>query len=489
MRRKGSFGLRLLAVTAAMAGVFLVAACDGENLFSLPSGPAIGAGDDDTEAPTVTITIPRGDSLSAKPIGDSVFVSARVTDDVAVRSVRFFGISQRGDVDLGTDVVIQRFVEKTITLPDVADTTLTRYLLPTDDDVKETVQILVEATDTVGNISTDTVDLILGGPDVDLLDIEEGQTVQAGLNLGMRVLAQDPLGIIEVSLQISGAFQASIVKAITPTSDSVALDTVVAIPAGIEGEISVSASARNSLDVLGGDGPVTLNVVAASVGDTIAPRLMHESAAPERMELQDEITVTVSGGDDSQGAGVAVAGYTVLGISATRGDTIIRTDSTTFSPPRTGTVTTSFSFLVFNVDSLALPDTMIFEITSWQRDADGNCGSAVGADSLAANPCLALSGGQTVAGDRAGARVIRPIVAGTTVLLPSGATILDAVVDTLRRNLLLSNVSRDRIEVFRLHAETDLLRHFDLPEKEALNLLGFDKYKLIIYKVGAVPDN
>ncbi len=45
------------------------------------------------------------------------------------------------------------------------------------------------------------------------------------------------------------------------------------------------------------------------------------------------------------------------------------------------------------------------------------------------------------------------LVAGSTVLLPSGGTILDAVVDTLRRNLLLSNLDRDRIEVFRLQDE------------------------------------
>ena len=454
MGRNTSFGLRLLATTAAMAGVFLVAACDGENLFSVRDGlGGGGAVGDDTESPTVTIIVPRGDSLSAKPIGDSVFVSARVTDDVAVRLVRFSGISQRGDVDLGTDEVVQRFLAKTVIIPDVEDTTVTRYLLPTADDVKETVQILVEATDTAGNISTDTVNLILGGPDVDLLDIEDGQTVQAGLNLSARVLAQDPLGIIQVSMEITGAFQASIVKAITPASDSVALDTVVAIPAGIAGEILVSASARNSLDVFGGDGPLTLVVIAGGVGDTIAPRLRHEAVAPQRMELQDEIIVTVSGGDDTQGGGVAVAGYTVLAISGTRGDTILRTDSATFSPPRTGTVTTGFTFPVFNVDSLTLPDTMIFEITSWLRDADGNCAAALGADSLAANPCLTLSGGQTVADNRPGGRVIRPIVAGTTVLLPSGGKIMDAVVDTLRRNLLLSNIEKGSVEVFHLQDE------------------------------------
>ncbi len=167
MRRKGLFGLRLLAVTAAMAGVLMVAACDGENLFSIDGGLVTDPGTDedaDSVPPTVTITSPRGDSLSAKPIGDSVFVSAQITDDVAVRSVRFYGVAFRGDVDLGTDEVVERFEEKTVTLADVADTTLTRYLIATADSVKETVQILVETTDTAGNISTDTVPSSSAGP-------------------------------------------------------------------------------------------------------------------------------------------------------------------------------------------------------------------------------------------------------------------------------------------------------------------------------------
>ncbi len=450
MRRKGSFGLRLLAVTAAMAGVLMVAACDGENLFSIDGGLVTDA---DSVPPTVKITSPRGDSLSAKPIGDSVFVSAQITDDVAVRSVRFYGVAFRGDADLGTDEVVERFEEKTVTLADVADTTLTRYLIATADSVKETVQILVEATDTAGNISTDTVALILGGPDVRLFDLEEGQTVQAGLNLSARMIALDPLGIIQVRVDVTGAFQASIVRAITPPTDSVALDTVIAIPAGISGEIQVSASARNNLDVWGGDGPRNLIVVASDVGDTIAPVLKHTAVAAERLELKDQVSVTVAGSDDTQGGGVAAAGYTVLGISSSRGDTIIRADSVSFSPPRTGTVTTGFVFSVFNVDSLSLPDTLIFEVTSWMRDSDGNCGTAVGADSLAAFDCETLSGGQTVADNRVGERVSRVMVAGNTVTLPSGSRIMDAVVDTVRRNLLLSNIGRDRIEVFRLQDE------------------------------------
>jgi len=454
MRRHLSLGLRLFGTTAAMAGVLLVAACDGENLFSVPGSAGGASKGDDTKPPIVEINSPRGDSLSAKPIGDSVFVSVHVSDDIGVRSVRFSGVSHRGDKSLGTDEVVQRFEDKIVTLSDVKDTTLTRYILPTTDSIKETVKILVEATDTFGNIATDTVDMILGGPDVELLDLVDGQTVQAGLSLAARIRAQDPLGIIEVRLEVRGAFTATISKAVSPPTDSIVLDTVVAIPAGITGTIEVFASARNALDVSGGEGPVVLTVIPAGVGDTIRPRLLHVSTAVARMEIQDRVSIAVTGSDNSQGAGVAVAGYTFRSISPRRGDTLTRSDSAVFSPPRTGTLSTSFLVPAFNVDSLALPDSLVFEITTWMRDADGNCAASTGADSLVSRVCGLLTTGETVARDRVGQSLPRVVVAGHTALLPFGGRIMDAVVDTFRHTLMMSNIDRDRVEIFNLDNRT-----------------------------------
>ncbi|RMH21080.1 MAG: hypothetical protein D6701_03025, partial [Gemmatimonadetes bacterium] len=65
----------------------------------------------------------------------------------------------------------------------------------------------------------------------------------------------------------------------------------------------------------------------------------------------------------------------------------------------------------------------------------------------------ALPTGETVAEDRAGLRLQRTVVAGRTVVLPEGGLILDAAVDTVRRQLYLSNHDRDRIEVFKLDTE------------------------------------
>src|SRR5690606_30482035 len=50
-------------------------------------------------------------------------------------------------------------------------------------------------------------------------------------------------------------------------------------------------------------------------------------------------------------------------------------------------------------------------------------------------------------------RLQRMVVAGHTVVLPSGGKIMDAAVDVARRNLLLANMTRDRIEVFRLESQ------------------------------------
>jgi hypothetical protein len=454
MPRNRMMGTRSAITAAAMLGVMVVAACQGENLFSVPGGP--GGSGNDHEAPRVTITSPRADSLSAKPLGDSIFVQVDLRDNVGVASVRLFGVSLRGDASLGTDQVVPRFIEKTVTLPAATrDTIIERYLQAAPDTVKETAYIVAEATDAGGNVSTDTVAVVLGGPDVQLLDLEDGQSIQAGLNLSLRARAQDPLGLLLMRVELRGAFEKTVTKSFATPTDSAVLDTVLAVPSGLEGTITVTALARNTLDVLGQDGPITLNVSSMSVGDTIAPKLKHKTTTTsvDRMEVQDRLRIEVTGSDNAQGNGVAEVGYTVLAISPSRGDTAVRTGSQPYSPPRTGTLTQAFEVPVFNVDSLSLPDTLTFEVSTWMRDSGGNCAASVGGDTLRALPCGTYAGG-TIAQGRTGERLTRTIVAGKTVALPTGGDILDAAVDTTRKRLFLSNFSTNRLEVFNLTSES-----------------------------------
>ncbi|MDH5758841.1 MAG: hypothetical protein OEZ65_04580 [Gemmatimonadota bacterium] len=452
-RPKSRKAARLLTLAVGLA---LTAGCDGENFFK--TGGSLLLGEQDSGAiPVVDITIPTGDSLASRPLGDSVFVSAHITDDASIASVNFYGVAIRGDKDLGTQVVVDRYDAKTITLPiGVEDTTINRYMIPTPEDTRERVYFIVEAFDTLGGMGVDTVSVALGGPHVRVLDLVDGSTVQTGLALALRVEGTDPLGITQMRLDVSGAITQNIILNVSPPVDSVVLDTLVIIPNGVTGDITITGGARNNLDFLGVDGPYRLTILAGGQGDVTAPKVKHKATVTPRMEMTDSIYLSVTGADDAQGSGVARMGYTVMAISPSRGDTLIQTQQVAYSPARTGTVTSNFAFLPFNVGTLNLPDTVVFHIFSWAIDAAGNCGAGLGADTLASYPCTTLPGGQIAVIGSPAVPVVQMMVAGQTVALPTGGTIMDAVVDTVRRNLYLSNRTQDRIEIFRLQSGTYL---------------------------------
>ena len=280
-----------------------------------------------------------------------------------------------------------------------------------------------------------------------------GEVVQSGRTLGLRVQARDGVGIRQVEITVTGAVSTVILQPISPVLDSLVLDTIVDIPAGVTGNMIITARAINTLDVIGQAGPFTVTVTSAASVDDVPPSVQLTATAPERLELQDFLDVEVTSTDNSQGSGIARTGYTVLGISPTRGDTLILSEEVVFASPRTGTVQQIFDFPVFNTDPLQLPDTMVYEVFGYSYDASGNCAASVGEPQLVAYIC-GLQGVNTVALDRTGDRLTRVIVAGRTVLLPTGGQIMDAVMDTIRRKLYLSNIEKGRVEIFRLQDET-----------------------------------
>lgn len=407
----------------------------------------------DEAPPTVMLDTPRDGATL--PTGDSLFVRVNLSDNGGITSITLAGFSRRGDPDLGTDTIVQRFVSKSATFDSAPkDTTFMRFLRPTADSTSENAFIVATAVDVQGNVSADTSRIILGGPKVDLLNVEDGQEILSGRSLAVRIHASDPQQLLSVQLEVSGAIDTVLARAFAPPVDSVTVDTAFVIPEGLTGEMTLVASARNTLDVRGESAPVLLTIVEEEGGDEIQPQGSVTATAPSRMELQDSVFVEVTGRDDTQGSGVALAGYTVLAISPSRGDTLVMTGERTFTPPRTGNVSQIFSFPPFNVDQLSLPDTLNFDITGYLIDAEGNCGAFV-TDTTGVLDCGTLTvGGQTVtvAEAVAGQRLTRSIVDGKTVFLPQGGTIADAVVDPdpQRPFLILSNIDRDRLEIFDL---------------------------------------
>jgi hypothetical protein len=450
-----SIRVRIAPLATAMVAVTLLLACDGQNLFV---GPDV-SGRIDIAAPTIDILTPSSvdGSPSAKPLGDSVLVTVQMSDDSGLDSVRIEGLSFRGNVDLGTDTVITRFETKVVRLLTVPeDTTVSRFLIAVDDTIKETARIIAHAYDTLGNVSSDTVQLVLGGPDVQVINLVDGEVIQAGRDLAVRVEARDPVGIASIQIDLTGAVTLSVSQAVNPPADTAVVDLVIPIPPLATGAMQLVARARNGLNVSGQAGALSLTVVSSLAGDIVPPTIKFESSTGGRLEQKDLVDVTVTARDDNQGSGIATVGITVLAISPTRGDTLVQSNSVTFPTARTGTVVQDLTFPVFNSSPVMLPDTLVFEITAFALDDQGNCAASVGLDSLVALPCAAVPTGQTAALNLSGLRDERVIVAGRTVLLPTGGMILDAAVDTARGNLYLSNHARDRIEIFRL-AEEDFL--------------------------------
>lgn len=438
---------RFVSYFTGFAALAALWSCDGQNAFSSAGFSTDGA------SPSVEIQTPR--EPAARPVGDSVLIVAHTRDDVGVDSVLFAGVSYRGDESLGTDTVVVRYYSKMVRFAgSAADTTVSRYLVATPDTTRESSAIYAVAYDTGGNISADTVSMTIGGPRVTFLTLEDGLQIQSGLSLNLQVEAADPEGVLDMTIQISGAFDQVIEIPFSPPEEFVLVDTVVVIPDGITGSIDVSAIARNGLAVVGQDGPIQLEIVDFEIGDETPPELTVTAFSTERLELNDPVEVVVAGADNNQGSGIARVGYTVRAVSPRRGDTLTQSQERVYNPPRTGNLAERFEFLPFNVDELSLPDTLVFEITGFLVDGDGNCAAAVEEGVSMSLPCSTLPGGETSAENRSGFNVSRVMASGRTVDLPTGGRIMDAVVDTLRRNLHLTNMERNRVEVFRLDTET-----------------------------------
>lgn len=438
-----------LILLTGLGAALSLAACEGDNLFD-PTGRAVGA---DTRPPTVQILQPRTES--ALPLGDSLLVQALVRDNTGIDSVRFEALAFRGNRDLGTDQVIPRFEPRVVRFTATTrDTVLTRYLPPLPDSLRETARAVVTAWDRAGNSSADTVSFIIGGPEVRFLNVQSGQSLVAGLSRNVRVFVRDPVGVARLEILVTGAFQTSIVRNFNPAVESITVDTTIAIPSGVSGSVTFEARAVNVAGNPGSDGPLTLSVVPIGAADQTPPRVRVQLASPPRLEIRDSLAVEVSGQDEDGGSGVVRAGYTALAISQLRRDTLVVSEERSFTPARTGLLTQGFRFEPFNVDSLNLPDTLIFEVTGYMVDQAGNCGAGVRADTLMSLPCATTSAGGVVAQGRQGLRQTRSVVAGRTVRIPTGGQVQDAAVDTIRRHLLLANTTRNQVEVFRLQQES-----------------------------------
>jgi hypothetical protein len=291
----------------------------------------------------------------------------------------------------------------------------------------------VTAVDSAGNETSDSVDIRLTqGPRVTILRPSPGASASVGRGLVIELFAQDPQGVRFLGYTVSGVVTARDTLFVPTIPPGVLPDTVrhidtLIIPTGTAlGQLTITAFATDSTgDPANASAGVIVNVQSAA-SDNTAPLVTFDVTS--RVEIDDTITIRAT--DPS---GIARIGFIVRdpAPSGTLG-TVVDSVSVPFSGSQTDevarlpldlTVVTTFPRLV-TIEAFAI-------------DAAGNRGLS----SISGSPVPATG---TAASDTV------TVVAGTTIGLPSGGRIADALYHRGRNELYLSNTDLNRIEVFQV---------------------------------------
>ncbi|MEN8374666.1 MAG: hypothetical protein ABFS34_04395 [Gemmatimonadota bacterium] len=412
-------------IAAAAAVGLLTAACDGGNAFSNNPGDAL---------PQI-LSIDGPTSIRS---GDTLIVTV---DARATRGVSEIAVGLSGAATADTAIAIDPASTQT--------SAQARFVLP---DSLSSDQIMVEARakDVENNESSAAVlaVAVLQGPRFTFLNPAQGQQLQAGLALGIRLEGDDPAGIRRVQIILGNLLVDTMTFDFDPALDSVMIDTAVVIPAGLEGVLELSAEGSNTLDEAGAADVLFLPVSTSGGTDTEAPFVSVDVVAAQRLEVTDGLEVTVTARDAPGGIGLERVGIAVIGVNGPDTLALRPREAADFSPARTGTVVRVFRFTPEQfVDTLALPDTVVFRIHAFAVDASDNCAAAVSAVEQRLTCDGTSLPGDTLASGSAGLRAEVLVVDGRTITLVDGGRIADARVDVTRRRLYLSNIDQNQVEL------------------------------------------
>ena len=436
----GTFGRRLLAATAI--GVYKIVgfAVDKSGLSPNP-GPSLTYTVIDGTPPTMTFIAPKtGATLN---IGDSLLIRVNLQDNVALKNVRFYAVSPRGDIALGTADTVMRY--DTVTAPQsgavfragLTDTLdLRRWLrirTPLDT-IPGKLLVYGLVTDAAGNVTKDTVAIqMTKGPNVSLLAPVTGDSLTRGTKLRISVSATSGVGVTKLGFDVatgtSGpAWPTPIVRTydstfVTPVKGAGPYTVDIDIPpdAPSKGVLTISPHAT---DVNGQPGAPTPQDFAVRVGAAPPPLVRQQIAT--RIELTDSLTVYASG------ASLTQVGYVIRDVlnPNTRVDSnSVAASSSSFGPKG----------ISFNLATRWQGKRV--SVSAFARDSAGKVGWAVPAGtSIPVTDTTKMARDTTL------------IVYGRTFPLPTtrNGPVADVVVDQARGNVFLSNIGASRLEVWQV---------------------------------------
>jgi len=429
-RRTQRFG----ALVATALSIVAVASCDSR----APTDPVVVGGGSargrDVSRPRVTIDSPSTAALVN--VGDSILVTARATDNSALATITFLGLSFRGAASVGTLDTTIRY--PAVVAPGTAsrfraglrDTVVRRFLRAATpvDSTLDSLVIVAIARDTSGNADTtrQRVNLV-SGPRVTFVSPATTDTATAGVLLSIVVNASDADGVARVVVRARGEpgwptpLNDSIVLTPATPAREVTLTGTIAIPANAPngGRITLEATARDTRSQLGAAVP---RVIPVRLQSTSVPRV--QQTVPARVEVVDSLRFTANGD------GIAAIGFIVRDSLGA----LIRRDSVLFSD-RASNRTVSLP--------LALPSRVQGQrvnILGFAIDRAGRYGYGVPSNVTTAqgDPTRATADTTTV-------------VFGITYPFPLGrrAVMGDLVVDSRRERVFVSNTLFNRLELWR----------------------------------------
>lgn len=434
----GAFGRRLLA--AMNIGTYRIVgfATDNSGRVTNP-GPTLQFVIVDGEAPTLTFVSPApGATLN---IGDQLFIRVNLHDNVGLKNVKFYAVSPRGDIALGTADTVMRY--DSVTAPQsgalfragLTDTLDIRRFLKAKtpvDTLPGKLLVYGIVSDMAGNVTRDTVAITMTkGPNVKLEAPIQGDSLTRGTKLRIAVSATSGVGVTKLGFDVrSGTSGPAWPTPVVATYDTtISPSNKIVGPYVVDIDIPPDAPSKGVLtiaphatDINFQPGVPTPQDFAVRVG-AAPPPLVRQTIA-SRVELTDSVTIYASG------AALTQVGYIIRDVENpnTRVDSnAVTANSSSFGPRG----------ITFNLATKWQGKRI--SISSFARDSAGNIGWAA-----------PLSVNSPVTDTLKMARDTALIVYGRTYALPTtrNGLIADVVVDRARGNVFLSNIGASRLEVW-----------------------------------------
>jgi hypothetical protein len=390
----------------------------------------------DNKPPKLTFIAPAvGARLN---VGDSLLITARLTDNISISTVRFWGETPRGNPALGTNYVLQRYAPVTVPAsglftPGLRDTTVSRYLK-----VINPVDTLADSLIVYGILQdmatptplADTQRVIIRmatGPKVRFLAPVAGDSATPAAGLTVTLRATHPIGVARLGFRMQGAstwltpLDTTIFANYSPSSRDTTFSATVLIPANAPPKSQITITPI-SLDVNGQAGSSNSIFVPVRLGAPPGPVVTQN--IPPRLETIDFISVTATGN------GLTYVGFELRDQTGA----VVKRDSVKQGPPPP-----SAAVLNLPINLPASSQGKKLAVVSFAYDVGNRIGYSVAAGITASNPNPASAYVDSTL-----------IVYGRTYPVPATrtGTIADLVVDRGRGNVFLSNLSAGRLEVW-----------------------------------------